>query len=293
MAAELNEPGLEARAKLFRTIAAALIVVTLVVPIALASSGYLSCGGAVNCFTQSLLVAVIGYGITWAVTRADRLPKRRSLGYMLVALLVIVLATENIPKAHGEVDRLSNFLVAASALEQQQAKPVDAAANAFDDFGTQPIFTFEGLATPEGIAAARARIAAYRQLLTTSQATTKTFFDQMDGFYAHADLSPADAKEAVIEWNQVRAPISGIATDLWNARNRSLEANVAVLDWFTSQQPPLRIVNGNFSGLTQAQYADSQRLTGDLTASEQNLNTVMADVNKRQAALRAQAASAP
>ncbi len=55
----------------------------------------------------------------------------------------------------------------------------------------------------------------------------------------------------------MRAPISGIATDLWNARNRWLEANVAVLDWFTSQQPPPRIVNGNFSGLTQAQYADS------------------------------------
>ncbi len=293
MAVELNEPGLEARAKLFRTIAATLIGVTLVVPIVLASTGYLNRGGAVNCITQSLLVAAIGYGITWAVTRTDRLPKRRSRGFMLVALLVIVLATENIPKAHNQVGRLSNFIAAASAFEREQGKAVDAAANAFDAFGMQPILTFEGLSTRDGITTARARIAAYRQLLTTSQATTKDFFDKVDAFYQHADLDSEDAKEAVIEWNQVRAPISSIASDLWNARHLWLEANVAVLDWFTSQQPPLRIVNGNFSGLTPAQYADSQRLTGDLTASEQNLNNVMADVNQRQAALRAQAASSP
>lgn len=107
MAVELDEPGLEARAALYRRIALALIVVTLIVPIALTTNDYLTRGGAANCFTQSLLVALIGYGVVWVVTRGDRLPKRRSRGYVLVALLVIVLATENIPKGH-EADQLTS-----------------------------------------------------------------------------------------------------------------------------------------------------------------------------------------
>ena len=249
-----------AKARRYRNIGTAFILLALMLPWVLRSAASASEAGRL--FGESLGALLMLLFIAWLVTiKGSELAKAR--GRVVVGVVLCLAALGSMSHARQQREDARRFMTDALALQAKNKVAFESIEKRFEAINLGQYTTAQAMASTQSLAAGRAALAEFRALLQERQRMLQAYLTSYRSFLD--GVPPGDLRRgAEKSWARSSEDARKLYADLDTAQFAVADALEALFDWMQANSGKLLVRDGKLMFQTEAQRAAAVKLANRL-----------------------------
>jgi hypothetical protein len=272
-----------------RLTSAAFIVSTLLLIASLTAFWGVHYFGPSSAYGWGKSALITGVALVLLVQLEDRfkgpkLDRLKPIAMLAVSVAVAALTWAYISGVLGENRSAKGLMEDAVAMDAVASKPGADVGARIMVFDQNSIITPQTLTSLEANAEAKERVQGYRSLIAEREATRQTYVATMTKYYS--DFPPAQRDEALKNFGTMRDGLASVYADISKAQLQWVDSVTALLYWAAANNSRLRMEGARVSAADAEVDGQLHAQLLRVQASENNVNAVLDDTNKRRLALK-------